>query len=200
MKFQLPIVPSRPQQWIKKTMKRLANNFTKLTIGSPQTWSRRQSNSFSAPIFFPTTIYPPATSGNFHPPTTLHSSCHYLTPAIFRCHLPMGNVKITHGHSFTGRPFIPLSKFYLRARSDQQTGLTTRILNVATYQPLGHSFLAERYPTATRRYHLGQKENSWMRLAKRARASKTSLLGRCTEGPVTTLLIKLEATRKLSLV
>ena len=199
MKFQLPIVPSRPQPWTKKITTRLVNNFIKLTLGSLQTWSRRQSNSFSAQIFFQTTIYPHAMSGNFHPPAPLHSSCHYLTPATFRCHLPMENVKITHGHSFTGLHFTLLSKFYLRARSDQQTGPTTRILNVATYQPLGLSSLAERCPTAIRRYHLGQRKNSLMPSAKRARASKTSSSGRCTEDPVTTPLIKLEATKKLSL-
>ena len=100
MKFQLPIVPSRPQQWFKKITTRLANNFIKLTLGSLQTWSRRQCNSFSAQIFFQTTTYPHAMSGNFHPPAPLHSSCHYLTPATFRCHLPMENVKaLLHGTS-----------------------------------------------------------------------------------------------------
>ena len=200
MKSQLPSVPSRPQQWIKKTTTRLANNFIKLILGSLQTWSRRQSNFFSAQIFFLATIFPHAISENFQPPALLHSSCHYLTPATIRCHLLMASLKITHGHSFTERHFILLSKFSLRARSDQQTGLTTRILNITTYQPLRLSSLAERYPTATRRYHLGQSENSLMPSAKRARASRTSSLGRCTEDPVITPLIKLEATKKLSLV
>ena len=90
-------------------------------------------------------------------------------------------------------------KFYLKARSDQQTGPIIRILNVANYQPLGHSSLAEKFPTVTRRSHLGQNGNSSMPLARRERASKISSLGRCIKGPLTIQPTTLEATKRLSL-
>ena len=153
MKFLLPNDSSRQQQWTRRTTKRLVNSFIKLTIGSLRMLSRSsRRHSFSAPTFCPTTIYQLATSENFQSPTCLHSSCHYPIPATSRCHLPSANVKITHGHSSMGRHFTLLSKSFLKARSDQQTGPIRRTLNVATYQPLGHFTLAGKYPTVTKNY------------------------------------------------
>ena len=200
MRSQPPIVPSLPQLWIKKIMKRLVNNFTKLINGSLQMWSRRRSNSFSAPTFSLTTIYQLAMSEKFHPPTCLQSSCHYLTLATSKYHLPSANVKITHGHFVMGRHFTLLNKYSLKARSDLQTGLITKTLSVATYQPLGHSFLAEKYPTVIERSHPGQKENSLTPSARKARANRISSWGRCIEGPLTILPTKPEATRWLNSV
>ena len=140
----------------------------------PQMWSRRRSNSFSAPTFSLTTIYPLAMSVNFQTPTGLHSSCLYQTPATSTCHLPSANSTITPGHCVMERQSTLLSKYSWKARSDLQTGLITKTLSVVTYQPLGHSFLAEKYPTVTEQSHLGQNENSLTPSARKARASRTS--------------------------
>ena len=69
MSSQLPSVTSRLPLSIKKNTKRLVINFTKLIKESPGMWSRRRSNSFSAPTFSLTMIYPLAMSVNFQTPT-----------------------------------------------------------------------------------------------------------------------------------
>jgi len=163
MSSQLPSVPSLLPLSIKKACEQLHQVDQRI----PQMWSRRRSNSFSAPTFSLTTIYQLAMSENFQTPTCLHSSCLYPTPATSKCHLPSANVKITPGHCVMGRQSTLLSKYSLKARSHLQTGLITKTLSVATYQPLGHSFLAEKYPTVTERSHIGQKENSLTPSAKR---------------------------------
>ena len=133
---------------------------------------------------------------NTNRPTGLHSSCLYQTPATSKCHLPSA---ITRGHCVTERPSTLLSKYSWKARSDLQTGLITKTLSVVTYQPLGHSSLAEKYPTVTEQFHLGPNENSLTPSARRARASRTSS-GRCIEAPLNILHTKLEATRWLNMV
>ena len=100
--------------------------------------------------------------------------------------------KITPGHCVMEPQSTLLSKYSWKARSDLQTGLITKTLSVVT--------LAEKYPTVTEQSHLGQNENSLTPSAKKARASRTSSSGRCIEGPLTTLHVKLEATRWLNLV
>ena len=152
MKFRLLNDPSRQRLWTTKTTNRLVNSSIRSTNASLRMSSKRRSNYFSAPTFYPTTIYQLATSENFQSPTCLHSSCPYPTPVISRCHLPLENVKTTHGRSFMGRHFILLSKSSLKARSDQPTGPIIETFNVATCQPSGHSTLAGKYPTVTRPY------------------------------------------------
>ena len=78
------------------------------------------------------------------------------------------------GHCVMERQSTLLSKYSWKERSDLQTGLITKTLSVVTYQPLGHSFLAEKYPTVTEQSHLGQNENSLTPSARKARASRTS--------------------------
>ena len=118
--LELPSVPSLLPLSIKKNTKRLVNNFTKLIKESPRMWSRRRSNSFSAPTFSLTTIYPLAMSVNFQTPTGFHSSCLYKTPATSKCHLPSANSTITPGHCVMERQSTLLSKYSWKERSDLQ--------------------------------------------------------------------------------
>ena len=97
------------------------------------------------------------------------------------------------------RHFKLLSRFYLKAKSDQPTGPITKILNVVTYQLLGHSSLADKSTTVTRRSHPGLKKTSLTTSAREARDSLKSSSGRCIEDPVNTPPTKLEATKQLSL-
>ena len=193
MKFRLLNDPSRQRRWTTKTTNRLVNSSIRSTNASLRMSSKRRSNYFSAPTFYPTTIYQLATSENFQSPTCLHSSCPYPTPVMSRCHLPLENVKTTHGHSFMGRHFILLSKSSLKARSDQPTGHIIETFNVATCQPSGHSTLAGKYPTVTRPSQTGRRESYSMLSKRKEKDSKISSSGRCIEDQPTTPHTKLEA-------
>ena len=200
MNSQLPNVPSRPPPSSKKSTMRPLNNFTKLIIESQLMCSRKRSNSSSAPTFSRTTIFPPAMSVNFPTPTCLHSSCRYQTSVDSRCHLPLATNTITPGHFVMERQSTPLNKYSWKARSDLQTGLTTKIHSGVTCQPLGHSSSAEKFPMLTKPSHPGQNGTSSTPWRKRAKASRKSPSGRCIVDPKSTSPSKLEATKKLNLV
>ena len=65
MNSQLLNVPSRPPPLSKKNTMRLLSNFTRLITEFQVMYSKKRSNSSSAPTSFRTTIFPPAMSVNF---------------------------------------------------------------------------------------------------------------------------------------
>ena len=127
----------------------LWNNFTRSIPEFQVMYSKKRSNSSSAPTSFRTTIFPPAMSVNFPTPICLHSSCRYQTSVDSRCHLPLATNTITPGHFVMERQSTPLNKYSWKARSDLQTGLKANWHNCASNletQRVNHPPRARRVP------------------------------------------------------
>ena len=159
MKFRRVKDSNRRKQWTTRPINKLVSNCRRSTAAFLRMSSKRRSSCSSALTFFLIMISHRPKSENFQPPTCLHSSCPCLTPVTSRCHLPVTNVRTTHGRYFMGRHFIPLSSSSLKVRSDQPTGLIIKTFNAVTCQPSGPSTLAEKLQTATRPSQIGRQES-----------------------------------------
>ena len=66
----------------------------------------------------------------------------------------------------------------------------------ATFQPLGHTILAEKFPMRTRQSQHGWKQFSWTPSRRKQRANKALLWARCSEEPMNILGSRAEANEK----
>ena len=140
--------------------------------------------------------FPLATSVNFPTPACLHSSCLYHPSVASPCRLLLAINIATHGHFVMELPSVPLNWSSWRVRFVRPIGRITKIHRSATFQPLGHTILAEKFPIRTRQFQHGWKQFSLTPSRRKQRANKALLWARCSEEPVNILGSRAEGNEK----
>ena len=154
----------------------------------------KQSTSFSARILSLSLTWRSLTSLIYLPLTCLHSSFHFQSPVTSKCHLLSKITKTTPGRFSMERRSEPLRQFCLKARSNQQTGRTTKTTPDAICPPLELFTSAEKLQTATL-FLIGRPRNLWIPSKRKGKDNKKSSSGRCTEVHANILLSKMVAMK-----
>ena len=127
---------NHPRVLSKSTSRKRWKNWIKWILESQQTLAGRPYIYCRVLASWQILIFPHAMFENFLKQACWPWSCRYQKWAGFKCPHPLAAKPSSHGHLAMVRPSVPPSWFSWRARSDQQTGLITKIHSDVTCPPL----------------------------------------------------------------